>query len=226
MQKLNKYDFKTIKNIDNLNWEDYVFFENKKLIWVDVGVIKSVQKTLEKKNKEILEKDEETLEKDEEILELSKLAYYDELTGLLNRHWYKKYIEKFKWEKLDIIFCDLDNLGKINNEKWLIIWDQAITLFSSIVKKYFRNNTKRTFDLIIRYWWDEFVIISTWISKIHLNNRIKEIKENISKLNQYELWYNFSWTFSNESWVNYNEIEKTINDLHDEVKFNKKKKNK
>ena len=214
MEKINKYDLKPIKNIDNLNWEDYIFFET----------LNDAKNTPKEAIIQILNSRDTIKDKDEEISELNKLAYYDELTWLLNRHWYKKYIEKFKLKNIDIIFCDLDGLWKINNQHWFIMWDQAITIFSSIIKKYFRIDDERNiFDLLIRYGWDEFVIISTWIPEKKFTSIFKNIKKDIININKLNLWYEFSWTLSEKKWIKYKKIEKTINMLHDKVKSNKNK---
>ncbi len=158
-----------LKNTLNVkDVQQIIFFDNKELIGTKNKVLKLIQK------------------QKEEISKLEKLAFYDELTWLLNRHWLKNEIEKnfVNKEDISVIVIDINNLKLINeaNKKWINNWDHAIYSISEIIKNNFRfdiNNKNRNNDIICRYWWDEFLIITKKLDINVLKNRIEYIKKEI-----------------------------------------------
>jgi diguanylate cyclase (GGDEF)-like protein len=86
----------------------------------------------------------------------------DELTGLLNRRGFLTFAQK-QWGMADrqqrnfsVIYMDLDEMKKINDEFGHKEGDQALTDISNILKKTFRAS-----DLIARIGGDEFTVLIT-----------------------------------------------------------------
>jgi predicted signal transduction protein with EAL and GGDEF domain len=94
---------------NEINTEKIIFFKKKELIWASYQIIKLVQE----KNKEIL-----NLKNENE--KLTQKAYFDNLTGLLNRHWIELYLENYfkNSTELSIVLIDLDNLKLINTNNY------------------------------------------------------------------------------------------------------------
>ncbi len=93
-------------------------------------------------------------------LELSRLALYDDLTGLYNRRGFQvlgsqalKMAYRLK-KNLLLFFADLDNLKKINDQFGHQEGDRALVKVAEIFKKTFRNS-----DITARFGGDEFVAL-------------------------------------------------------------------
>jgi diguanylate cyclase (GGDEF)-like protein len=91
---------------------------------------------------------------------LRSLSLTDELTGLYNRRGLFAYgehevkIAKRDGEELCVLYADMDNFKKINDELGHKEGDKALVNISSILKTSFRES-----DIIARLGGDEFVII-------------------------------------------------------------------
>lgn len=92
--------------------------------------------------------------------EIEKLAYYDQLTGLANRtlfcHVAEKFLEKAKRDnsKLGLMFIDIDNFKKINDEYGHKAGDQVVIQIANILEE-----STRKHDIVSRYGGDEFLIL-------------------------------------------------------------------
>jgi len=91
-------------------------------------------------------------------LEIEKeyLTYTDEVTGISNRRYFMKKINKViekSQEKFAVIFIDLDNLKYINDTYGHDVGDTLLREFTSILKKIEIKDT-----LLARYGGDEFVL--------------------------------------------------------------------
>ena len=120
---------------------------------------------------------------------LSKLAFYDELTGCLNRNGLKEEIRKKaiflnKNRKLKekrkvqyaFLLIDIDNFKKVNDQFGYKKGDYVLKLVALNFKKFFRKK-----DIICRYGGDEFLIIIENINKSQLKRRLEQVKEKILK---------------------------------------------
>lgn len=83
----------------------------------------------------------------------------DLLTELYQRRkWLSKIDERLlNLENTDIsylLIIDIDNFKKINDTYWHINWDEVI----KALWKYLRERFRRSSDITIRYWWEEFLV--------------------------------------------------------------------
>lgn len=95
----------------------------------------------------------------------------DELTGVFNR----KALGSISLKKFDLIFFDLDNFKKLNDEHGHKFGDSVLVLFSQGLKQHTQRN-----EMIIRFGGDEFIaILLPYRAKPYL----AEIKTTLSALN-------------------------------------------
>lgn len=101
--------------------------------------------------------------------ELEYLAYHDSLTGLLNRNWLYKNIDKIKAKY--VYFIDINDLHKIN-EKGHTFGDEFIQEVIASIK----HN-----GVLLRYAGDEFILFSNYENEVKTN---KYFSVGISKVNE------------------------------------------
>lgn len=105
--------------------------------------------------------------------ELEYLAYHDSLTGLLNRNWLYKNIDKIKAKY--VYFIDINDLHKIN-EKGHTFGDKYINEAISTIK----HN-----GILLRYAGDEFILFSNFkdevISNKYYTVGFSEVNQNLIK---------------------------------------------
>ena len=89
--------------------------------------------------------------------ELKFLAYHDSLTGLLNRNWLYKNIDKIKTKY--VYFIDINDLHKVN-ENGHAFGDEYIKKAISTIKH------KGT---LVRYAGDEFILFSNYENEVNTN---------------------------------------------------------
>lgn len=105
------------------------------------------------------------------------LAYYDDLTGLTNKHYFEKEVEfKLKnhldyGKKFAIIYLGIDNFKKINNTMGYFHGD---TILKVIAKKLLEFVEE--VDVISRFSGDEFVLL---VSNFNNNNHPIDIAKSI-----------------------------------------------
>lgn len=113
-------------------------------------------------------------------------ATHDELTDLLNKNTFTSMaVEKIDklhhnfWKAL--IFVDVDDFKKINDNLGHIIGDRVLRGVAMGIKKSFRKN-----DIIGRVGGDEFMILFSVPNLYTLYTRLNLIKENIKQTEQIE----------------------------------------
>lgn len=126
-----------------------------------------------------------------EIEKLKKLIYEDELTKILNRRGFLKLAEplfkKIKFIKLNpnrrknlkisnlsILFLDIDNFKKINDNYGHSIGDKTLITVANLIKERIRD-----IDLICRYGGEEIVIFLLGANKKSAYNVAEEIRKKI-----------------------------------------------
>ena len=93
-----------------------------------------------------------------EYKELKYLAYYDSLTGLLNRNWLYKNIDQIKTKY--VYFIDINDLHKVNGNGHTF-GDEYIKKAIATIK---HNGT------LLRYAGDEFILFSDYENEVETNN--------------------------------------------------------
>lgn len=90
---------------------------------------------------------------------LARLAHYDGLTGLANRHYFTDYLAKAvararrRREKLAVLFIDLDNFKPVNDSLGHEAGDGLLAEVAQRLRRCTRDS-----DMIARYGGDEFVV--------------------------------------------------------------------
>lgn len=107
----------------------------------------------------------------------SYMAYHDQLTGLLNRHSFNNDFNKMKEEndKFCLYYLDLDGFKKINDNYGHEVGDKVLKQISTRLKKIVNNNK------IYRVGGDEFVVMSTEVEQLQIENLAQNIIDCISK---------------------------------------------
>ncbi len=116
---------------------------------------------------------------------LEKLALYDKLTGLYNRHYLMKQLREFVslcnryGEKTSLIMLDLDHFKKINDTYGHTVGDKTLKAVSDCVKEELRET-----DFGSRYGGEEFIIACQHTNLGDCYNfaeRIRQVIENLKE---------------------------------------------
>lgn len=114
----------------------------------------------------------------EKYAALDRIAHTDELTGLMNRRGLYDFCQKSlelaasMQQKGLVIYGDLDGLKSINDNFGHEAGDKAIIAIATILKTSFRST-----DFVARVGGDEFVIVSTGLSKEMFDGIKQKIEE-------------------------------------------------
>ena len=115
-----------------------------------------------------------------EKLELTKEATIDALTGLYNRVYFAKYVNKILEKRHSrnvgsgVIFFDIDHFKKVNDAYGHDVGDYVLNKVASLVKKHTRAH-----DKIIRWGGEEFIIICETNQKSALKEMSEHLREAI-----------------------------------------------
>lgn len=115
------------------------------------------------------------IERNNFVQKINNISYFDELTSIFNRRGLllsaEQYLKDTKKSNsgLLVLFCDLDNMKKINDTFGHLTGDKVLKDFSNILK-----NSLRSSDVISRNGGDEFVIL------IHVEQSLNMVINNIS----------------------------------------------
>jgi len=163
--------------------------------------------------------------------ELRSLALIDDLTGLYNRRGFftlaehhLKLAERMH-KNFYLIFSDIDNLKKINDDFGHLHGDLFLKKAAEILRYSFRDS-----DIIARIGGDEFVVLIPETTDYNAKSAIIRLRENIKKYNKEEK-KNFSLSigianFCPNSNLSLQELlDKADKDLYKD-KHNKRLKNK
>lgn len=119
--------------------------------------------------------------------ELRSLALIDDLTGLYNRRGFftlaehhLKLAERMH-KNFYLIFSDIDNLKKINDDFGHLHGDLFLKKAAEILRYSFRDS-----DIIARIGGDEFVVLIPETTDYNAKSAITRLQENIKKYNKKE----------------------------------------
>ncbi|MEM4271619.1 MAG: sensor domain-containing diguanylate cyclase [Candidatus Pacearchaeota archaeon] len=121
------------------------------------------------------------------VNELQKTASFDYLTGLPNRRLFEKIlaakIEEMGRDdrKFGIIFIDVDNFKKINDEMGHDVGDLALR---SVAKKLY--DSLRPYDMLCRWGGDEFVAMINNVNREQLHAAASRLRSMIDRLSIFD----------------------------------------
>ena len=159
------------------------------------------------------------INKYEDLIEKSLI---DPMTWAFSRDYGLKKIEESILKlpenfDVDLMFVDIDHFKKFNDTHWHEMWDKVLSIFVEAIVKSIRKT-----DYVVRYWWEEFIVIFK-ILKSENNNDfqyLKKIKKKIDKnlkelIKEYDIpeKITFSWWVAKSSSVLNTDIEKKIEDM-------------
>lgn len=187
-------NWKEIKYIDvkiKINW-------NNKVIIITEKTEEEITKQQAKENNEKYSLDSLTnLYTKNSLMSFLKQA----IAQAKRKYWNFKHDEE-KWDnryKVAILYLDLNQFKQINDNFWHEAWDIVLIEVSKRLKKIFRES-----DVIVRNWWDEFVVIMPDISNINdVELKVKLlIKDIVSDIYIDKEWKEFVnvWV---SVWINY-----------------------
>ncbi|WP_051541771.1 sensor domain-containing diguanylate cyclase [Clostridium lundense] len=125
---------------------------------------------------------------------LRYMANYDELTGLINRRYFKsifiKEIEEIKKEMsmLAIVAMDINNFKCINDTYGHNIGDGILKVFAQVLKSSITEE-----HICARISGDEFILLFKNYTLENAENKIKEIKNELRNLNLVNINLDFSY---------------------------------
>lgn len=131
--------------------------------------------------------------------------------------------------KYSIIYLDIDDFKYINDTYWHKQWDLYLKKFSEILKLSLRDT-----DKIVRYWWDEFVILVDTIDykellaiatrlKTQISTTSIELSNQLNNTRSREWFSSSIWYALFNEWSNISEL---INDADLEMYERKKSRKK
>ncbi len=121
-------------------------------------------------------------EKVEMQQELQYLSTHDILTGLYNRNYFEKIMERYNNEidcPIALILCDLDELKGINDTFGHVEGDKIIQTSANMIRKFFSENAT-----VARIGGDEFVIILPNQASSQVEMLCKEFEAQIADFNE------------------------------------------
>ncbi|MFC5589020.1 diguanylate cyclase domain-containing protein [Sporosarcina soli] len=114
--------------------------------------------------------------------ELQYLSTHDILTGLYNRNYFEKIMERYNNEidcPIALILCDLDELKGINDTFGHVEGDKIIKTSAKMIHEFFSENTT-----VARIGGDEFVIILPNQTSSQVEMLCKEFEAQIADFNE------------------------------------------
>lgn len=206
-ESIARIDFKWIDDINTFCDEDLDISnftqETKKAVdfllkfkekeWLKTNSIEEIKWSLIEKfeNSEILE--ERAVWKLLRLIVINKYlkisTFTDKLTWLCNREYFDKKLEeaiflsKRNKKPYTIIYFDIDDFKKINDNFWHTVWDNIIKGIAEIMWKNFRVT-----DTLSRWWWDEFAIILAETNKENAIAKAEQFRKIIETNLAWYIW--------------------------------------
>lgn len=110
------------------------------------------------------------------VKRLANLSYYDQLTGIGNRHGMNAYISGMEKEKsIGILYCDVMGLKKINDAQGHQAGDDLLIRASECLKREFGEYS------LFRVGGDEFLVLCAGITEEELNKRAEALKQDMQE---------------------------------------------
>lgn len=107
---------------------------------------------------------------------LEKMSFYDQMTGLQNRHGLDEYVDGLDRDKsITYIFCDINGLKKVNDTQGHGAGDELIVHTANVLRKVFRTSN------IFRMGGDEFLVILSGVSEDTAKKKTDDLREALQK---------------------------------------------
>ena len=165
----------------------------------------------------------------DEIEKMKNMVYIDKLTGLYNRHKIDIIIANIninieKIKQFYVVFSDIDNFKKINDQYGHDAGDKVLTTVSNILKRELRQD-----DIAARFGGEEFLIVLNDMTKDKLNdekayNIIEKIRRKIES--SYIVYQGnkikVSMTFGMVSSGGYKDVRKMIKEADEKMYIGKR----
>lgn len=112
--------------------------------------------------------------KDTERERLQKLAYRDQMTGLMNRGMWEKRLQELRknGESFYLLDMDLNRLKQVNDKYGHLMGDRYIQVFSEVIVKAFGGDRG-----IYRVGGDEFLYVDTEMNGADMEKKVEFIKK-------------------------------------------------
>ncbi len=104
-------------------------------------------------------------------------AERDALTGLRNRHGLDEVLQQAQREGACLLFFDLDDFKRINDEAGHAIGDACLVQVGAALRRHFRED-----DEILRFAGDEFLVISRLRDPDAIEARVQAVAEDLAQL--------------------------------------------
>jgi len=168
-------DFYKVNSMQKNNYIVKIKRKDQNYIWAEVSarIIKDSNNNIYYEN--IIRNVTDTFKKEEKI---KYLSYYDQLTGLYNRAYLEKEIQKLdnkKFLPISVIILDINGLRIINNTFNPKAGDEVLRKIAQCLRISCRQE-----ELISRWGGDEFIIILPNTSEELANKIAQRIKDNCS----------------------------------------------
>ena len=110
------------------------------------------------------------------VQKLESLSYYDQLTGIRNRHAMNGYFETLEHEvEIGVLYCDVMGLKHINDTEGHKAGDELLVRACECLKKYFEE------EELFRIGGDEFIVLYKGKSRDSFREKIALVREEMVK---------------------------------------------
>lgn len=115
---------------------------------------------------------------------------HDNLTDLLSRNSYEKYMQNYNCSQVRSIgamMADFDNLTGINSAKGFLTGNHLLKLFADMLKAVFPDSP------VFRLNGDEFLVITSDLKLLELEERIQRLRDKVRKQGEFTVSIGYSW---------------------------------
>ena len=119
---------------------------------------------------------------EEEISKYKKMAYYDQLTGVYNRHKLKEIAKELDKKKVPygLLFFDIDDFKKVNDTYGHDVGDAVLQSFTTVMQK----NTRKE-DYFARWGGEEFLLLIEESNLQNIEQQAEKLR-NIVELHSFD----------------------------------------
>ncbi len=134
------------------------------------------------------------IEKNKTVEYLNQLSFYDTLTGIKNRHSYRKELKRIEGENLSslgVAYIDITGLSKINEAKGTRYGDELIKRMARLLTEIFDEK-------VFRVGGDEFVVLEENLDEVVFEGKIARLKDRVSQEEYLKVSIGFTWNMNLE----------------------------